>query len=391
MTIKYVLDNRWTVPAGFVYYSRCSGGGFPIGSTKFEQYAYTDMVRRRPRPKRKFLYPTPATFYYYQLDGDGTTWPCKWPGDRFGPGSRTGSHVRVHASDSYKIRKSFDSRGTGGENEAILSASRNLTDSIAQWGESLAELSQTGKMILNRGSQIASIATALRRGNWKKLGEMIRGDIPNSVSRLPPSKRLANGWLELEFGWKPLVDDVYAAMEVYRSSVVKGQAVKTSRQHSVKGGFNDYPWSNYENIRDTTYPWARRIVDNGANASAKVYAEVSNPSLRTLNQLGLVNPALIGWQLLPFSFIVDWFLPISNILAYMTATAGLSNVKVCVVTERGSVNVWGCGQTGQATRSVNRDVRDWQTFPPLVTSTRSLGLWHAITGTSLVAQAFGRR
>lgn len=390
MTRKYVLDEHHTIP-GYVYNRRCSGDGYAAGSRLFERYAYTDMIRHRPRPKRKFLYPTPATYYYYQLDGDSSYWPCSWPGDRYGPGSREGSHRFIHASDSYKVREKFDSRGTGGENEALLLAASSLTDSTAQWGESLAELSQTGKMVLKRGTQIASIAKALRRGDWKKLSEMIRGDVPNRVTRLPPSKRLANGWLEIEFGWKPLVQDVYAAIDLYRSSVVKGQAVKTNRRYAVKGGFNDYPWQNANILADTTYPWAHRILTSGANASAKMYAEVSNPTLRTLNQLGLANPALIGWQLLPFSFVVDWFLPISNILSYMTATAGLSNVKVCVVTERGSVNVWGCGQIGQANRSVNRDVRNWQTLPPLVTSTRSLGLWHAITGTSLVAQVFGRR
>lgn len=46
-------------------------------------------------------------------------------------------------------------------------------------------------------------------------------------------------------------------------------------------------------------------------------------TLRTLNQLGLVNPASLAWELIPWSFVVDWFIPIGPLLSVLTAPAGL--------------------------------------------------------------------
>jgi len=38
--------------------------------------------------------------------------------------------------------------------------------------------------------------------------------------------------------------------------------------------------------------------------------------------LGITNPLLIGWELVPFSFVVDWFLPVGNWLESVDAMLG---------------------------------------------------------------------
>lgn len=45
--------------------------------------------------------------------------------------------------------------------------------------------------------------------------------------------------------------------------------------------------------------------------------------LRTLNQLGLMNPLALAWELVTFSFVIDWFLPIGPVLNAMSAPTGL--------------------------------------------------------------------
>jgi hypothetical protein len=42
-----------------------------------------------------------------------------------------------------------------------------------------------------------------------------------------------------------------------------------------------------------------------------------------LSNHDLINPLSIGWEVIPYSFVVDWFAPIGNTLSSLTATAGL--------------------------------------------------------------------
>jgi hypothetical protein len=44
------------------------------------------------------------------------------------------------------------------------------------------------------------------------------------------------------------------------------------------------------------------------------------------NRLGVINPLAIAWELYPFSFVIDWFVPIGSVLTAATATAGLEFV-----------------------------------------------------------------
>lgn len=42
-----------------------------------------------------------------------------------------------------------------------------------------------------------------------------------------------------------------------------------------------------------------------------------------LNQLGLANPLATAWELVSYSFVVDWFVPIGPVLNALSARAGL--------------------------------------------------------------------
>jgi hypothetical protein len=51
---------------------------------------------------------------------------------------------------------------------------------------------------------------------------------------------------------------------------------------------------------------------------------VSNPNLYLANKLGFVNPGVIAWELVPFSFVIDWFVPVGNFLSQWTDFVGLT-------------------------------------------------------------------
>lgn len=55
---------------------------------------------------------------------------------------------------------------------------------------------------------------------------------------------------------------------------------------------------------------------------------VSNEMLANLSETGITNPALIVWDAIPLSFVVDWFLPVANYLENLGAFSGFDFVEI---------------------------------------------------------------
>jgi hypothetical protein len=58
----------------------------------------------------------------------------------------------------------------------------------------------------------------------------------------------------------------------------------------------------------------------------KLYARISNETLANASSIGILNPLQIAWELVPYSFVVDWFMPVGSFLETLTDTAGLTFV-----------------------------------------------------------------
>lgn len=346
------------------------------GFTDNLSHAYATMARSRVKPL--ILAPTAATYVYKSYDfapGHYSAWSNAYT-------NRTGSWLSVYPASSFVKRASWDSRANGQLATARLGSGSKFTERLGTFGESLSELTETGNMILSRARQIAQLAIYLKSGNWKGISEMTKGAVPGSVRRLPPSKRLANGWLELEFGWKPLVSDAYNAIEAYHDNVTKGMTVSSYRFEGRKKG----------RIAPSNGAQSRDWSDFKSRASSKQGGVVSNPKLFTLNALGLANPAKLAWDLLPFSFVADWFLPVAPTLAYMSNGLGLSRRWECNTSEYVKINTWSGTGGNKVDMTVTRAVTIPGIIPDLTTvSPRSLGIWHATTASALLSQVFGTR
>lgn len=162
-------------------------------------------------------------------------------------------------------------------------------------------------MIANRAGTLANAYRALRAGKFKKFLSLL--DVPPKEEHRGlvqvRSKQISKLWLEYWFGWSPFVNDIYKGVKLldspYPASYVTGVGVT-----------NLVGQSQYQPYNMTA------IVKCGA------YVEVDNEVLYRANQFGVVNPALIAWELVPFSFLVDWLIPVGNYLRSFTDFVGLS-------------------------------------------------------------------
>lgn len=386
MSIKFRFDDTKTFTNYLRAYSCNDDPPLGVSQQDIRNYAYTDAERHRRKPRH--LLPTYLFYEESMRSSDLTEYDCDR--HRCGTSYRAGFYEFVKNSQTFRWSRRSGNKSAGINlgplKSARLAAEQAFTSKIANYGESLSELTETGKMIHKRASQIVSIANSLRTRNFGRLESILKQDLPARVKRLPKGKELANGWLELEFGWKPLIQDVYAGVEAYRNGIVsRGQLVTA---FGSKAGYYKPSPSGLNYMNRYSNLEANVLTDR---AKSKAYGIVSNPTAFTLNQLGLANPALLAWQLLPFSFIVDWFLPISQILGMLTNRVGLSHYVVCVVYEANGAAMWNCDPVlHRGWKRVTRHVVNSVFTDVINVSPRSLGLWHAATASAIIRQSFGR-
>lgn len=230
--------------------------------------------------------------------------------------------------------------------QRVAKARAKMTGDIMDLGETFGGLRDTVRMIAKRLKQLDDVVRALSKNQDPSLYN------PKLPKFEPdPSKDLASLFLEYQFGWKQLAQDIYDALEIRHKLLVKGKAVRHSsggkgyRLSLSSGGGPDAGWGG---------PLATRAVARGV---------VSNPALANLNALGLANPLSTGWQITRASFLVDWVYDVGSILASWTWGLGLSNTETCYIVERRNTRTANfpsaiSGVILQASQTVHRKVYD---------------------------------
>lgn len=125
-----------------------------------------------------------------------------------------------------------------------------------------------------------------------------------------------DNYLEFHFGWEPLMKDIEATLDLYTNPLrlPYGLKVRAGASNDAKSG-------------DTSYPGSFAVTDSyqwrcGVSLRAKV--TLDNLNVFRLEQMGLLNPAVLLWEVVPFSFIVDWFVGVGDFLSTISDFAGLN-------------------------------------------------------------------
>lgn len=206
-------------------------------------------------------------------------------------------------------------------------ALRKLHDSIGEQsvhiGNILAERQQTIDML---GGLIKSLFRVIRSFNVKFL-------VHETIEFLSftRNKVAANKILEFFFGVRPLMQDIHAAAELLKkkdeetSIQIKARATqRDSTTIVVPYMFSDSQTTVRENDKLT--------INVSVKVSYTLRYEVDNKYSSALQQFGLINPAEILWEKLPWSFVIDWALPIGGWIRSFTSETGLNMVKGSKVT-----------------------------------------------------------
>lgn len=188
---------------------------------------------------------------------------------------------------------------------------------VAKWHDKARMRIQFGVDYAERKQLFDTLLPLLRavRRPLRNLGDVMsryggKGGIKRALGDVP------RGWLAYHFGVEPLQREIYELLERFLENRKKGELVSAQASTTRYAG------------RTSNAGDGSQIYQRHARIALRIAGVIKeDPGYEALVQLdryGLVNPASIGWELVPFSFVVDWFYPIGQWLDTLFGIPGYS-------------------------------------------------------------------
>lgn len=196
--------------------------------------------------------------------------------------------------------------------EAIVGAQNKFLDEVSGIRVNLLDLYRTrieaANMVAKNAMKLVHAYTLLKKGKWRQFCNTL------GISARRPRRGQDNVpalWLEYSFGWAPLLSDIFTMID----STFDVPAAFVRQVYR-----KEYPDENLTTSSNT------KLYRNGTykvRGVATGLVFVDTPAIYAASQYGITNPLAVAWEALPFSFVVDWFVPVGDFINSLGATAGL--------------------------------------------------------------------
>lgn len=186
------------------------------------------------------------------------------------------------------------------ERQALDKAFEKLTSQL-NLAVDLLEISETTRMIANL-KDLRYWAKTLRESfdehGWKHAS----------------THEISNRWLEYRYGWQPLLSSIYGIVDVARKRTrvplrVIARSSVTDNQKVVAGSYT------YES------PYVLKETQWTARCEVSMVFGDSGTSVDSIYDYTSLDPAVIGWELVPYSFVIDWIYDIGGYLSHLETHA----------------------------------------------------------------------
>lgn len=202
----------------------------------------------------------------------------------------------------------------------------------------MAEFNKTADLVTSTATRLYKSIKALRRGDFPTFLDEIgvrwhpkaqrrfsrgwaRANHPNNTRekrRANTKQFVAQTWLEYQYGWKPLLSDVYSHAEAFAEQATeKADIIRTcsrkgnTKRESIKSRIAG---SAFTEVRTSTSEvWVK----------LGVRYKIPNGGVPLFHSFGVSNPLEVAWEIVPFSFVADWFLPVGDYLRAFSSSIGL--------------------------------------------------------------------
>jgi hypothetical protein len=203
------------------------------------------------------------------------------------------------------------------DDKVVAKLYSKLLDQKVDLATALAEGAKTVSTITDLLMRLLQFILGLYRLDPSKV---TRGILGLFKDLLPLNKkRLANDFLAYRYGITPLMSDISGSVkQIAEYFDSEPKVFARSRKKQVIDN-SSYEWE------PTSFGFERMRVQDVTTIEVayKVTYAIEDLGSRRLAELGFTNPVNVNWELTPFSFVIDWFLPIGNYLRDMSSASGL--------------------------------------------------------------------
>jgi hypothetical protein len=209
-----------------------------------------------------------------------------------------GTDTRVASGTHYRRYMSLPLL-SGDINKALSKIAEKSKNHSFNLAVNTAQLGKTSQMVVGTLGKLGRSMLALKRGDFSTAARQL-GAKPRT-SRLT-TKDVSGRWLELQYGWLPLLGDCYEAAKAYEN-ITKGPRSYRSTSSAYREGTFNYSASPGTESCTQQFFRSHRYIYEGTE------------QMSSARQLGLTDPLSVLWEVIPYSFVVDWFIPIGDYLS----------------------------------------------------------------------------
>jgi hypothetical protein len=213
------------------------------------------------------------------------------------------------------------------------------------------------------------------------------------------TKTTAELWLEYQYGWKPLVQTVFDCAD----RLVRPAQSDKNTLLILKTRASWYDLIDVNRTSPSQGPF-KETVTGAFSQRAEMMTQWRIPptALTFLSEWSSMNPGSIAWEVLPFSFVVDWFVDIggyirnlesaflyqsSFVRGYHTYTSSYDTATV--ISEASAAG--SCAMRSKfSVRKKSRAVMSVAPFPKLPTFAPKLGWQRLVSAAGLLAGFLGK-
>lgn len=162
-----------------------------------------------------------------------------------------------------------------------------------------------------------------RRAHWRRKAAKILGCAPTTQAQVDAVLRRQIGrdgvqlfaaeYLAFHYGWSPLFGDMWKLLQQLQEGyslnevpVSASSRVRISQRKKMPGSVWTFTSTGY------------------SCAKIGAIARVENEVLFVLNRTGLVNPAIVAWDVIKFSFVGDWLMNFTQMFSAPTDFVGVT-------------------------------------------------------------------
>lgn len=187
-----------------------------------------------------------------------------------------------------------------------------------------AEIRKTWNMVFGLAQNLRNLMNRIERLLMQRRSDMTFAGLLALKAKQARDLRLEDIWLEARYGWRILIYDIKDASEALSRLGKERTRVRTKEDEL----------DSYSTTSTVVSQWGDQgtvtnTVTTSYNVSTigRIVADFSPPSVR-------MNPVLTAWELVKFSWVVDWFFHVAQwleALSFLTMQTRMTSAWSCMV------------------------------------------------------------